>query len=115
MSQAPPMTRPARGALLFSVLFLPLLAFAQNQRAASVEASAMEAPPPAKEPVGKLGGGIPYNDPAHIHFFRYQRYLLKKKLEGLAEESWEKLPAEERLNKLALGEAFLKKRFLPRI
>ncbi|HAM35920.1 MAG TPA: hypothetical protein DEB40_08205 [Elusimicrobia bacterium] len=53
---------------------------------------------------------IAWNDPAHIHYFNYQRYLIQAKLYGETEETWNKLNAEERRRKVNEGELFLKEK-----
>ncbi|MEK7383163.1 MAG: hypothetical protein AAB262_07735 [Elusimicrobiota bacterium] len=56
-----------------------------------------------------LGAKTPegFDDPAHIHFFRYQLFLRKTGLDGLDARSWAKLGAAKRAAKLEDGEMHL--------
>lgn len=47
----------------------------------------------------------------HEHFFRYQMFLTRKGLAGETPETWKKLEPAKKEQKLAAGEAFLKKKF----
>ena len=102
------MSRPSLLALLFAVL-------------CALPARAQDAPSDAD---GKTvaavaaGGGTPsknakiaYDDPAHVHFFRYQRYLIDHKLDGLDKPAWEGLKPAEQSQKVSKTEAFLTQRF----
>jgi hypothetical protein len=53
--------------------------------------------------------GIPFNDPAHAIFFKYQSYLTQHNKGGDTLETWQDLPGPDRAKKLADGEALLKK------
>jgi len=51
---------------------------------------------------------ISYGDPSHIHFFKYQAYLIQIGLEGETAKTWGKLKTEEKTQKVQEGEEFLK-------
>lgn len=53
---------------------------------------------------------VPWADPGHARYFKYQDFLVKQKLEGETKDSWTKLKAEQRAQKADEGEAFLRKR-----
>lgn len=65
--------------------------------------------------LGKNIGGIvskddiPFNDPAHIFYFRYQAWRVQNKKAGETVESWNRLLTAERVEKVIVGEVFLKK------
>ncbi|OGR98125.1 MAG: hypothetical protein A2V88_06155 [Elusimicrobia bacterium RBG_16_66_12] len=48
-----------------------------------------------------------FDDPAHVHFFRYQLFLRKTGLAGLDSQGWAKLAADERAAALKEGESRL--------
>lgn len=52
---------------------------------------------------------IPFNDPAHIFYFRYQAWRVQNKKAGETVESWNRLLTTERVEKITIGEVFLKK------
>mgnify|MGYP001561366355 CR=1 FL=1 len=52
-----------------------------------------------------------FDDPEHIHFFRYQAYLRKNDHAGLDAEAWKKLGEGERAAKIKAGEDWLKNKF----
>lgn len=56
-----------------------------------------------------LGAKTPegFDDPAHVHFFRYQLFLRKTGLVGLDADAWAKLGAADRAAKIKEGEAHL--------
>lgn len=54
---------------------------------------------------------VSFNDPAHIHFFRYQNHLNKIGLQGETEQSWGKQKPSEQIKKIFAGEDFLKNKF----
>ncbi|MBI3564976.1 MAG: hypothetical protein HY079_07265 [Elusimicrobia bacterium] len=61
----------------------------------------------------KLGAKTPegFDDPEHVHFFRYQAYLKKNGLEGLDADAWKALNDDQRAEKLKKGEEWLKDKF----
>lgn len=48
-----------------------------------------------------------FDDPAHVHFFRYQLFLRKTDLDGLDAKGWAALSATARVDKIKEGEAHL--------
>ena len=48
-----------------------------------------------------------FDDPDHVHFFRYQLFLRKTGLDGLDASGWAALGADERAARLKAGEAHL--------
>lgn len=49
-----------------------------------------------------------FDDPAHLHFFRYQAYLRKSGLDGLDSAAWKGLGESDRAKKVKTGEDWLK-------
>lgn len=49
-----------------------------------------------------------FDDPAHLHFFRYQAYLRRKGLYGLDAAAWKSLGEKERAAKIKAGEEWLR-------
>lgn len=60
-----------------------------------------------------LGPATPdgFDDPAHLHFFRYQAHLRRVGLAGLDAQAWSGLSADQRAARIKDGEAFLKDKF----
>lgn len=52
-----------------------------------------------------------FDDPAHLHFFRYQRFLRKTGIGGLDAKDWAALGADERAKKIKDGEDHLAELF----
>lgn len=73
--------------------------------------AATPAPPAAKSETMPLtlGDKSPegFDDPAHVHFFRYQLFLCKTGLNGLDAKRWAKLASDDRAAKIKEGEAHL--------
>ena len=78
---------------------------AQAPAPAPASAASQTTPPGAIRLGPKTASG--YNDPAHAQFFRYQRFLLDRRLSGETEAGWTALTEEQRAAKLAQGEAHL--------
>ena len=51
---------------------------------------------------------IPFQDPAHSHFFKYQIYLIQQGKVGETLETWNALPGPERAHRVSTGESLLK-------
>jgi hypothetical protein len=87
------------------LLFLALLlaAPAAYSQAGKKSSSAQDAPI-------KLGPKTAegFDDPAHLHFFRYQAYLRKNGLDGLDAAAWKALGEAERAGRIKKGEEWLK-------
>ncbi len=49
-----------------------------------------------------------FDDPAHLHFFRYQAYLRRSGLYGLDAAAWKSLSEKERAAKIKAGEEWLR-------
>lgn len=94
------------------LLFLALCLAAPAAFAAGPDKSA---PPSAVEEQSPIKLGVKtaegFDDPEHLHFFRYQTYLRKNGLEGLDAAAWKNLGAPERAEKIKTGEAWLKDKF----
>ncbi|TPW20770.1 MAG: hypothetical protein FD126_1353 [Elusimicrobia bacterium] len=73
-----------------------------EQMRAQAQAGCATAPP---------GEDVAWDDPCHQEFFNYQRYLTRNNMPAETREGWAAAKKEERLENLAKGEAFLKKRF----
>jgi len=72
---------------------------------------ALGADAPKTDKVSTPEKDIPFNDPAHVHYFKYQAYLVSKHLSGQTQETWAKLELARRVKRVSDGEAFLKKKF----
>ena len=69
-------------------------------------------PPATDESPIKLGAKTNegFDDPEHAYFFRYQAYLRKNALAGLDDKAWKKLTLDERVDKIKIGEYWLKEK-----
>lgn len=101
------MFRPPLAALLAAVL----LAAPAPSRAGEPEVVATETAVSGPVPAVTLAK-VPFDDPAHKHFFRYQKYLLSIGLQGETKAGWNKKSAEEQASAIANGEAFLKAKLM---
>lgn len=88
---------------ILSLAALFLLACAPA-RAQSVAVSTRPAPGAARP------SDVPWDDAAHIRYFRYQVFLTSKGLVGETREGWTRQTAAERARKAAEGEEFLRGR-----
>lgn len=81
------------------------LASAQVAAAPAAEESAAKAETLPLALGAKTAEG--FDDPAHVHFFRYQLFLRKTDLDGLDAKGWAALSATARVDKIKEGEAHL--------
>jgi hypothetical protein len=94
-----------------TLLLAALLAAPAAASFAQTEAPAANAP--QRESPIRLGPKTAdgFDDPAHLHFFRYQVFLKRGGLDGLDAAAWKGLSAAERAARIKSGEEWLKDKF----
>jgi hypothetical protein len=94
-----------------TLFLVVLLSFPSSSRAAVPGSPGVaKAPTPAEDSPIKLGPATPegFNDPAHVHFFRYLAYLSKNHLESFGADAWKALTPDQRNEKIQNKEKWLK-------